>query len=835
MDEKSNDRKIRLPLDSKPNEGNSPPSSPKRKVVSPKGKNIPFFKKHLQLSKASSSRDDSSLPPLLTRFAASEGSVPVLDESSPDKTPVKVRRHKSQTSTVKKIKKDINTKTHIKSASSTQDTPSVMFSLQNVPKLSDSMSSIPVSPKSLTDSANNNTTTSTSSKSPKVQKKISNSSNEVIVKGGPSPRNVTKINLSGQNPITTTATPLSPSRNSSEMSSDSVTNETSTSTSPSPKSRTSLVSSSSSGNISGSSSGISNSNTGSVSPKHQNKLISSSNVNNINSNPSTSANSSSTTTTISPKSHSKSISSGSSMSAMPTVAAIQASSGGSSSLSTLPTISKTKIGRSKSSKSFTTIKKIDHQKQSSNNVVPNLPPPPTTLPPPLTSSGASLSVPVQSTSSTSTSPTRSKEKLKTESALEKPAFTMTVSQSAPVEDSKTATSSTTSHTSTVVQQDSNSAPVSSQSLRASAMVRHTSSPNIKGKMKQKLPYHELAAEISSETEDSHRDLSNSGPPVCSKTNYEKRKYIIEEIIKTEENYNSGLQVLKNTFRKPLLEKGIITIINVSQLFSPFMASLVLCSDKLVENLKSQLPITEPDNDFCIGAAFVSILDEMFIKAYVIYAQTFEKSHTLYLNLLKQNAAFAKFIKEVQKQPQTNHQSFEDFSITVIQRLPQYIMLISELLKNTSPNHNDYISLKKAHRTLQKITDLVNQEKKKLENSEECEKIHKELGIEDFPKDRLFIYQDCIYSQPVPKSKADLVGLTSFFKIYLFSDVAVLAKYEQNVFAGKFKKCAYSTPFAASVPDNDSAFKLGKNTYYTRSKHFHEQLCSHFSKLQTTST
>jgi hypothetical protein len=53
----------------------------------------------------------------------------------------------------------------------------------------------------------------------------------------------------------------------------------------------------------------------------------------------------------------------------------------------------------------------------------------------------------------------------------------------------------------------------------------------------------------------------------------------------------------------------------------------------------------------------------------------------------------------------------------VQRIPRYELLITELKKNTTPNHADYTSLEEAQQNIQIIAKSINESKKQAENRE----------------------------------------------------------------------------------------------------------------------
>jgi hypothetical protein len=66
-------------------------------------------------------------------------------------------------------------------------------------------------------------------------------------------------------------------------------------------------------------------------------------------------------------------------------------------------------------------------------------------------------------------------------------------------------------------------------------------------------------------------------------------------------------------------------------------------------------------------------------------------------------------------PESKKHSISMLLITPIQRLPRYKLLLSELIKSTWPDHQDYENLGNALSQIKEIAKYVNDRKKEYEN------------------------------------------------------------------------------------------------------------------------
>jgi FYVE/RhoGEF/PH domain-containing protein 5/6 len=63
------------------------------------------------------------------------------------------------------------------------------------------------------------------------------------------------------------------------------------------------------------------------------------------------------------------------------------------------------------------------------------------------------------------------------------------------------------------------------------------------------------------------------------------------------------------------------------------------------------------------------------------------------------------------------------------RIPRYILLLKELLKNTEKTHSDYDNLDKAIKSFEGVATMLNKNKELTENLDKVLKIEKEMKLE----------------------------------------------------------------------------------------------------------
>jgi hypothetical protein len=64
----------------------------------------------------------------------------------------------------------------------------------------------------------------------------------------------------------------------------------------------------------------------------------------------------------------------------------------------------------------------------------------------------------------------------------------------------------------------------------------------------------------------------------------------------------------------------------------------------------------------------------------------------------------------------NRQSLDSFLIMPVQRIPRYILLLSELKKHTPSDHPDYPKITEAWTSMQEVANYVNEKKRESEST-----------------------------------------------------------------------------------------------------------------------
>ena len=72
--------------------------------------------------------------------------------------------------------------------------------------------------------------------------------------------------------------------------------------------------------------------------------------------------------------------------------------------------------------------------------------------------------------------------------------------------------------------------------------------------------------------------------------------------------------------------------------------------------------------------------------------------------------------KVEKDRECRNLSLESFLIMPVQRVPRYVMLLADLLKNTFPEHPDHRDVQQALVKMKQVGDFINESKRDSENN-----------------------------------------------------------------------------------------------------------------------
>ncbi|MDP2439851.1 MAG: hypothetical protein Q8P67_29225 [archaeon] len=219
------------------------------------------------------------------------------------------------------------------------------------------------------------------------------------------------------------------------------------------------------------------------------------------------------------------------------------------------------------------------------------------------------------------------------------------------------------------------------------------------------------------------------PPAELETNAgeqdKMRKPIIEELLATERSYLSSISSIVRFFLQPLSERAKdfqIPLEDIPRVFANI--------EKIAEMNTALLADMEREH----GNGSVSqAIAAMVPTLTVLYAE-YVSNHETQLKTLErwmQRPAFVAFLEEQMKEMSPSSEAvyhknvgLPNLLIMPVQRLPRYVLLIQELLKNTPVAHQDWNATRQADEALRKAALEVNVSKSTQEHLQKLMDVEK---------------------------------------------------------------------------------------------------------------
>ncbi|KAJ8939662.1 hypothetical protein NQ314_011051, partial [Rhamnusium bicolor] len=193
----------------------------------------------------------------------------------------------------------------------------------------------------------------------------------------------------------------------------------------------------------------------------------------------------------------------------------------------------------------------------------------------------------------------------------------------------------------------------------------------------------------------------------------KRRMIVAAIVHSENSYIATLQRLVNDYKKPLEESSppVLSGSKISTLFHRLPEILqchTLFRIALAESVRNW------DRDERIGDVFVASFSKAIVlDIYSGFINNFSVAMDLAKMEAKRKSALADFFK-VKQISSHDRLSFFGLMVKPVQRFPQFILFLQDLLKHTPHGHHDRMSLQLALTQLESLAEMLNERKREAE-------------------------------------------------------------------------------------------------------------------------
>lgn len=185
-----------------------------------------------------------------------------------------------------------------------------------------------------------------------------------------------------------------------------------------------------------------------------------------------------------------------------------------------------------------------------------------------------------------------------------------------------------------------------------------------------------------------------------------RRYILGSIVESEKNYVDALRRILEQYEKPLseMEPRLLSDRKLRMVFYR-VKEILQCHSMFQIALASR--VSEWDVVETIGDVFVaSFSKSMVLDAYSEYVNNFSTAVAVLKKTCATKPAFLEFLK-LSQDSSPDRVTLHSLMMRPIQRFPQFILLLQDMLKNTAKGHPDRLPLQMALTELETLAEKLN--------------------------------------------------------------------------------------------------------------------------------
>ncbi|KAH3765499.1 rho guanine nucleotide exchange factor 17 [Pelomyxa schiedti] len=254
----------------------------------------------------------------------------------------------------------------------------------------------------------------------------------------------------------------------------------------------------------------------------------------------------------------------------------------------------------------------------------------------------------------------------------------------------------------------------------------------------------------------------------------KRQQVANEILVTEKTYVDVLNIIVEKFFYPLKKDGLG--VSKNEVYEMFSNIEVIrdCHERLKQSISKVVE--------CWGDN--SGLSEIFlatgwIRFYKYYVNNYGVSMSTLRIAREKHPAFSAYLKGLDYSKALNGLNLEGLLIAPVQRIPRYVLLLSDMLRSTPSVHPDFHGLTEALHVIKELADYVNLQKQISDNQAELDVIQAKIKGYDGSdlsgvKKRKFI------------KAGDLEINKTMSRLWLFSDLIIVTLPESKKGTFKYK-------------------------------------------------
>ncbi|NXG69204.1 ARHGA factor, partial [Baryphthengus martii] len=266
-----------------------------------------------------------------------------------------------------------------------------------------------------------------------------------------------------------------------------------------------------------------------------------------------------------------------------------------------------------------------------------------------------------------------------------------------------------------------------------------------------------------------------------------RRYILGSVVDSEKNYVDALKRILEQYEKPLsdMEPKLLSERKLKMVFYR-VKEILQCHSMFQIALASR--VSEWDSVEMIGDVFVaSFSKSMVLDAYSEYVNNFSTAVGILKKTSATKPAFLDFLLQCQESS-PDRITLYGLMMKPIQRFPQFILLLQDMLKNTNKGHPDRLPLQMALTELETLAEKLNERKRDADQRCEIKQIAKAVNERYLNKllssgNRYLIRTDNMV-ETVYNDKGEIIK-TKERRLFMLNDVLMCAtvnirsSYESN--------------------------------------------------------
>jgi len=260
---------------------------------------------------------------------------------------------------------------------------------------------------------------------------------------------------------------------------------------------------------------------------------------------------------------------------------------------------------------------------------------------------------------------------------------------------------------------------------------------------------------------------------------QSRMMAIMELYQTEITYVNSMKVLIKYYMNPLNPKNnkILTLQQYNTIFPKVIKTIYEFNKKFLKDIEKVC--SNDDDTDSIGDIFLEYCN--YFKLYQTYMNNHEHAIKILSEVQKGNNKFVKYCDKIQIH--TDNNILASYLILPIQRIPRYVLLLKQIIKETikcDKNDPDLNHLNRALKEIEKVTRFINDKVGCYKRREKVRDIENQfIGLNGklVKPSRYYIGSSNEFNEKV--RLFDKYGNTNKIKIVLFNDCIIYGYYNEN--------------------------------------------------------